>query len=165
MTFRSVAKEAGVTNGLIVHHFGTRAALMREALGHAARASIDRSVLEPADGDPIRIAASLPERVATAPADELFQFQLVLEAARNNDLIDDARATYDAYIHATQHALEHAGITRSPAFTRLVFAALDGLSLQQLLYDQPTATNEALEELYALLRLVADSDDPETTPT
>jgi AcrR family transcriptional regulator len=154
VTFRSVAREAGVTNGLIVHHFGTRAALMREALGHAALASIDTSVLEPAEGDPVRIASRLSERVASAPEEELFQFQLVLEAIRGSDLLEDARATYDAYIDATAHALEHAGIERSPAFTRLVFAALDGLSLQQLLYGDPAATTAALEELYALLRAV-----------
>jgi AcrR family transcriptional regulator len=156
VTFRSVAEEAGVTNGLIVHHFGTRDALMREALRHAARASIDTSLLEPTEGDPIRIASGLSERVAGAPADEIFQFQLVLEAVRRNDLLDEARATYDAYIDATEHALEHAGISRSRAFTRLVFAALDGLSLQQLVYGDATATTEALDELYGLLRSIAD---------
>ena len=158
VSFRSVAREAGVTNGLIVHHFGTRAALLREALGHAARSSIDTSVLEPGEGDPIRIASRLSERVSEASADELFQFQLVLEAIRRGDLLEDARATYEAYIAATGHALEHAGIDRSAAFTRLIFAALDGLSLQQLLSGQPERTDAALEELYELLRLVAGAD-------
>jgi AcrR family transcriptional regulator len=155
VSFRSVAREAGVTNGLIVHHFGTRAALLREALGAAARASIDVSVLEPAEGDPLRIASRLAERVSEGADDELFQFQLVLEAVRRGDHLDDARATYDAYLDATAHALEHAGIDASPALTRLVFAALDGLSLQQLLYADPERTEAALEELYEILRRLA----------
>jgi hypothetical protein len=33
----------------------------------------------------------------------------------------------------------------------LIFAALDGLSLQQLLYSDPVATDEALRELHELL--------------
>jgi len=155
VSFRAVAREAGVTNGLIVHHFGTRAALLREALGAAARASIDVSVLEPAEGDPLRIASRLSERVSDGADDELFQFQLVLEAIRRGDHLDDARATYQAYLDATAHALEHAGIHRSPAFTRLVFAALDGLALQQLLFGEPERTDAALEELYEILERVA----------
>jgi AcrR family transcriptional regulator len=161
ITFRSVAAEAGVTNGLIVHHFGTRSALVHEALAHAARHSIDLSMLEPPEGDPTRIAARLSERIASAASEELFQFQLVIEAVRGNEVIEDARAMYDTYLEATGQALEHAGIRRSPAFTRLIFAALDGLSLQQLLYSDPAATDEALHELHELLAEFASRDATE----
>ncbi len=38
---------------------------------------------------------------------------------------------------------------------RLVFAALDGLTLQQLIFDRPADTEAAVAELQALLRDLA----------
>ena len=38
---------------------------------------------------------------------------------------------------------------------RLVFAALDGLTLQQLLYDEPRRTEETISALRQMLALVA----------
>lgn len=48
----------------------------------------------------------------------------------------------------------------SPALMRLVFAALDGLVLHQLVLGEPEMTEAALEELRSLLRgLGADSEE------
>ena len=43
LTYRAVAQEAGVTHGLVVHHFGSRDALIEEALAHAVRQSLSSS--------------------------------------------------------------------------------------------------------------------------
>lgn len=42
-----------------------------------------------------------------------------------------------------------------PALVRLVFAALDGLMLQQLVFGRPADTEAAVAELQALLRTLA----------
>lgn len=48
------------------------------------------------------------------------------------------------------------------ALTRLVFAALDGLVLHQLVLGEPDVTDAALEELRSLLRLLdANGDGPQ----
>jgi hypothetical protein len=52
----------------------------------------------------------------------------------------------DAYAH------DRHGVERGRPFARLVFAALDGLVLQQLFFGSSEETEAALEELRALLR-------------
>lgn len=41
LTYRAVAKEAGVAHGLVAHHFGSRQALIEAALQHALDESAD----------------------------------------------------------------------------------------------------------------------------
>src|SRR3954452_8454336 len=45
LTYREVAAEAGVTYGLVSHHFGTREVLIQETLKHAFRQSLAVSFL------------------------------------------------------------------------------------------------------------------------
>jgi AcrR family transcriptional regulator len=45
LTYREVAAEAGVTYGLVHHHFGSRDALVQESLKHAVRESLSVSFL------------------------------------------------------------------------------------------------------------------------
>ncbi|MCX4531847.1 TetR/AcrR family transcriptional regulator [Streptomyces sp. NPDC002596] len=158
LTYRAVAEEAGVTHGLVVHHFGSRDALIEEALTHAVRTSLSSSALEPGTGKVTDFSTGLSEMVTADPDIQVFQYELLLESRRRPELLPPLRALYDEYFEATQREL-----TRilpgdaNPALMRLVFAALDGLVLHQLVFDEPTVTDAALEELRALLRLL-DTD-------
>ncbi|MDF6045618.1 TetR family transcriptional regulator [Streptomyces sp. JH14] len=158
LTYRAVAEEAGVTHGLVVHHFGSRDALIEEALAHAVRTSLSTSALEPGTGKVADFSAGLTEMVTADPDIQVFQYELLLESRRRPELLPPLRALYDEYFAAT-----HRELTRilpddaNPALMRLVFAALDGLVLHQLVFDEPTVTDAALEELRALLRLL-DAD-------
>jgi AcrR family transcriptional regulator len=158
LTYRAVAEEAGVTHGLVVHHFGSRDALIEEALTHAVRTSLRTSALEPGTGKVTDFSTELSEMVTADPDIQVFQYELLLESRRRPELLPPLRALYDEYFAATQREL-----TRilpgdaNPALMRLVFAALDGLVLHQLVFDEPTVTDAALEELRALLRLL-DTD-------
>lgn len=155
VTYRAVATEAGVTQGLVAHHFGTRADLIRATLDHAAGQSIERSELKPASGRVDDVARDLSKRVREDAGLEAFQFELALEARRNPDLAPAAKAIYERYLEATAEALDSVGVRASIDLARVVFAALDGLAFQQLLFDDPEATDRAIAALIGLLRPLA----------
>ncbi|MHC3473481.1 TetR/AcrR family transcriptional regulator [Streptomyces sp. 7R007] len=160
LTYRAVAQEAGTTHGLVVHHFGSRDALIEEALAHAVRTSLDTSALEPGTGETADFAAGVSQMVTVEPDKQAFQYELLLEARRRPELLPHLRTLYDEYFDATQRELTRMlpeGTGRPLA--RLVFAALDGLVLHQLVFGGPGTTDAAIEELRLLLRRLA-TDGP-----
>ncbi|WP_259407527.1 TetR/AcrR family transcriptional regulator [Streptomyces akebiae] len=167
LTYRAVAEEAGVTHGLVVHHFGSRDALIEEALAHTIRTSLDTSSLEPGTGKVTDFSTGLSEMVTADPDTQAFQYELLLESRRRPELLPQIRELYDEYFDAAQRELGRmlpAGADR--ALTRLVFAALDGLVLHQLVFDEPDVTERAVEELRVLLRLLhADGEGREDGAT
>jgi AcrR family transcriptional regulator len=163
LTYRAVAEEAGVTHGLVVHHFGSRDALIEEALAHTIRTSLSTSALEPGTGKVADFSTGLSDMVTAAPDTQAFQYELLLESRRRPELLPQLRALYDEYFDATQRELSRmlpAGADK--ALTRLVFAALDGLVLHQLVLGEPEVTDAALEELRSLLRLLDTDTDTDT---
>lgn len=157
VTFRSVAAEAGVTHGLASYHFGTREAMIHEALSWAVDHSIETTHLG-SNGDSLSgFAADLPKMVKDAPEEAIFQFDLLLRALRTPALLAEVRESYNAYIDAVEQSLHRMGIGNR-ALARLVFAALDGLTLQQLLYDDPRRTREAIRALQELLAHLIEGD-------
>ncbi|WP_405651252.1 TetR/AcrR family transcriptional regulator [Streptomyces sp. NBC_00019] len=155
LTYRAVAEEAGVTHGLVVHHFGSRDALIEEALAHTIRTSLNTSDLEPGTGRVADFSSGLSRMVTADPGTQAFQYELLLESRRRPELLPQLRALYDEYFDATQRELGRmlpSGADK--ALTRLVFAALDGLVLHQLVFDEPEVTDAALEQLRNLLRLL-----------
>ncbi|WP_217212862.1 TetR/AcrR family transcriptional regulator [Streptomyces sp. AC550_RSS872] len=155
LTYRAVAQEAGTTHGLVVHHFGSRDALIEAALEHAIRTSLDTSALEPGTGKISDFSAGVSDMVTADPDIQAFQYELLLEGRRRPELLPHLRALYDEYFDATYRELARmlpAGTDRP--LTRLVFAALDGLVLHQLVFGEPETTDAAIEELRALLRLL-----------
>ena len=158
VTFRSVAAEAGVTHGLASYHFGTRDEMIGEALSWATRRAIQQSDLD-ADAATIDAFASLvPQMIAEHPDESLFQFHLALAAINRPDLLAEVRASYEGYIRTVRESLERLGLGGDPALARVVFAAADGLSLQQLLFDNRAEIEDAVRALQRLLRALADRD-------
>jgi AcrR family transcriptional regulator len=160
LTYRAVAQEAGTTHGLVVHHFGSRDALIEEALAHAIRTSLSTSALEPGTGEVADFSVGVSDMVTADPDIQAFQYELLLEARRRPELLPQIRALYDDYFDATERELARMlpdGAGRP--LTRLVFAALDGLVLHQLVFGEPGTTDAAIEELRGLLRLLAADGD------
>ncbi|MES5820530.1 TetR family transcriptional regulator [Streptomyces sp. RG80] len=158
LTYRAVAEEAGVTHGLVVHHFGSRDALIEESLAYAVRTSLNVSDVEPGTGKVADFSVGLSEMVTSDPDTQAFQYELLLESRRRPELSAPLRELYDEYFDATGRELGRilpGGADR--ALTRLVFAALDGLVLHQLVFGEPEVTDAAVEELRNLLRLL-DAD-------
>lgn len=157
LTHREVGREAGVTYGLVGYHFGSRDALIHAAALKATEDAIARSDLVPSTGSLDDFAAGLA-KVSSEEADaQAFQYELACEARRTPILLEHARELYRQYFDAIAQALSQFGIASDSAMARVVFAALDGIVLQQLIFDDPEATSEAVATLRKILEAVADS--------
>ncbi|MER5453045.1 TetR family transcriptional regulator [Streptomyces sp. NPDC002766] len=157
LTYRAVAEEAGVTHGLVVHHFGSRDALIEEAVTHAIRTSLSSSALDIGTGRPSDFATGLTQMVESGPELQAFQYELLLEARRRPELLPHLRNLYEEYFEATRRELSRMlPGTVERGTSRLVFAALEGLVLHQLVFGEREVTEEALKELRTLLEGLAE---------
>jgi len=162
VTFRSVAAEAGVTHGLASYHFGTRESMIQEALTWAVRHSIEAAHLAPEGRRIDDFVTELPHAVTENADEAVFQFDLLLRALRSPALRDEVRKSYDDYIATVAQSLRGFGI-EGDVIARLVFATIDGLTLQQLLYDDEQRTSDALTELRRVLALLAARGDDDNS--
>ncbi|MEV6310086.1 TetR family transcriptional regulator [Streptomyces sp. NPDC051840] len=160
LTYRAVALEAGVTHGLVVHHFGSRDALIGEAVTHAIHSSLNSSTLDAGTGEPADFAAGLTDMVRSGPDLQAFQYELLLEARRTPELRPRLRSLYEEYFEATRRELERIlPGTVDRGTSRLVFAALEGLVLHQLVFGEEEVTEEALARLRSVLAGLAGEED------
>lgn len=161
VTYREVAEEAGVTYGLVSHHFGSRDALIEETLEHVFRSSIEVSFLQRDASGVDDFGRGLPEAISATEEQQVFEYEMGLEARRRPELLAELRAIYEDYVTLVERQLRAIGIDRERSFARLIFAILDGLVLQQVFFDRPEETRAGIEELRSLLRalIAADSDE------
>lgn len=152
LTFRAVAAEAGVTHGLASYHFRSREAMVAEALAWETEQSIKLSRLEPPSGRLEDLASEVSSLVARDPDGAAFQFAMALEGRKRPELQEHVRLLYDHYVEVVRESLAHSGIDADSTLARLVFAAIDGLVLQQLIYGDAKATQAALDRLREVLR-------------
>ncbi|MFG2934416.1 TetR/AcrR family transcriptional regulator [Streptomyces sp. NPDC048282] len=149
LTYRAVAAEAGVTHGLVAHHFGSRDVLLEQTLRWCVRRSIETSSLVPASGRLEDFAAKLPAFVAADPELQAFQYELKLESTRRPELRPHLDALYDAYRAAVREALVCFEVSADLA--EVVFAALEGLVFHQTTVGDPKPTEQGIEALRRLL--------------
>ncbi|WNM34729.1 TetR family transcriptional regulator [Streptomyces sp. Li-HN-5-11] len=149
LTYRAVAAEAGVTHGLVAHHFGSRDTLLEEALRWCVTRSIETSSLVPASGRLEDFAATLADFIAADPDVQAFQYELKLESSRRPELRHHVDLLYDTYRDAVREAL--ACFDVSQEMTEIVFAALEGLVFHQVTSGAPERTEESVDALRRLL--------------
>lgn len=154
LTYRAVAAEAGVTHGLVAHHFGSRDALIEEALELALTRSLDTAPLNPESGQLEDLGRALPSMVSDDPDLQAFQFELMLESRRRPEIRPLLVKLYAHYRQASRDGLARMGID-DPAIGDLVFAALDGLSFQQVTFGDVEHTERVIERLRDLLAPIA----------
>jgi AcrR family transcriptional regulator len=151
LTYRAVGAESGTTHALVSYHFGSRENLVREAARHASRKAVAASRLE-APESLESFAIELDAMTTEHAGVHAFLFELALESRRNPALRDDVQEQYDEYRRLTGEALAALDIDdEDGALSRLVFAAIDGLTLQQLLDGDAGATRSAVAALRRLL--------------
>jgi AcrR family transcriptional regulator len=159
LTYRRVAEAARTTHGLVSYHFGSRDALILEAAERANAESLEGTSLDAPPQRAEDFARELPERAARLADDHAFQFELAIEARRRPDLRDGVRERYDGYVASAREALRALDIDlgdEEEAASRLLFAAIDGLMLQQLVFEDPDRTRESLAVLQRLLAELQD---------
>lgn len=151
LTYRAVAKYAGVTYGLVSYYFGSRDAMIEEATRLATEEAIDRSRLAPASGSVRDFAAGVSRLLAEDPDAQAFQYELVCEARRSKPLLPAVKKMYENYVGVVSASLNKLGIEHDDALARVIFATLDGIVLQQLVYDDEKLTDESVEALQRVL--------------
>jgi AcrR family transcriptional regulator len=155
LTYRSVATEAGVTHGLVAHHFGSRDALLMATLQHSVQRSIDVTALRTESRTPDDFVRGFAEMVERDPDLHAFQYEVLLEARRSPEARRHAGELYASYRSATREGLAGLGIVDGP-LADLVFAALDGLVFQQVTVGSAAVTEGAVGALRRLLAAISD---------
>src|SRR3954453_16731019 len=150
LTIRSVAAEAGVSHGLGRHHFGSREQLVDEGFEDPARMSMSTGDLEPGTGDPADFSRALEDIVAEKPDVQAFQYEMAMEARRRPELLATNHAVHEQYRQPTERVLVRMGLADDPAVAHAVFAMLDGLVFQNVLFGNPV--EPAIEWLRTMLK-------------
>lgn len=155
VTYRAVAARAGVTHGLVRHHFGTREQLLNEAFRRAAQQ----------DSDGVRLKVDTIEEFASRFVDSfnaswerpVLQFDETTQAIRGALPMDNIRQQYEGYIDKVGQTFAAVGIHDPDGrVAALVFAALDGLALQHLIFREDQRTEHVLDALRDILTGLAD---------
>ena len=133
LTFRAVAAEAGVSHALITYFFPTRDHLIHEAM-RVASTNTAEATLDPARGLGLAaITEEFPRSIRAQLENQAFQYELTLEACRQPALYADAIELIEANLAALDRYLRSLGVATTPGLVRVIYAALDGLVLQELL--------------------------------
>ena len=136
VTHRSVAEEAGVPLGSLTYWFASKDDLLREALRlfveeEAARLRAVGAGLTD-DLAPEDIAERFAAVLDSSDGDEqLAQFELYLEAARNPALREAAEECFRAYEEVTVLALRAAGVEDAERTAAMFVSLADGLGLRR----------------------------------
>lgn len=153
VTHRSVAEEAAVPLGSLTYWFATKDDLLREALRRfvADEAERLRGIAEHlgSGADPAAIA----ERYATmleanAGPEQIAQFELYLEAARNPALRDIAEESFRAYEEVAVAALRAAGVADPERLAPLFVSLADGLGVRRMAAGTAPPVDAMLLELF-----------------
>lgn len=157
LTIRAVAAEAGVSHGLVRHHFGSRAALVEATLLRSVEIAIDASSLAPGSGAIDEISADLGAAVEEREEMLAFQWELLLEARRRPELMPHVTRMYDDYVAVVERELARAGLDDDPLAGRVMFAALDGLALQQVVFGHRERTDAGVALLHELFEALLEA--------
>lgn len=149
LTYRAVANEAGVSHGLVRHHFGTRAKLVEEALTFSVEESLKRSNMRVEKPSVDTFAQNLEALFDAEIEIQSFQYELLLESRRRPELQSAVAKYYAAYEAAIADQLHRLGVT-DEAFAEIVWFALDGLVFKQLVH--PGDVSDVLQRLRTLIR-------------
>lgn len=151
LTYRSVAAEAGVAHGLVRHHFGSIDALIEEALIACIAETRATISLDPPSGDPGDFARGLIESLQREPEAQLFQYEVMLESRRTEALQQPVESMLTLYKSVVRDGMRRMGLAADAASVELVYAALEGIVLQQAVRGETQGTDMAIDSLRRML--------------
>lgn len=139
LSHRAVAKEAGVTHGLVGHYFGSMTTLLAAAL--------DTVLARSMAADPVSIilrtappasAAELTDWILAQQELHVFEYEVLLAARDEPELVALAERLYEGYTESAARAFEAAGHPRPDEDVLLALtAAIDGIVLQSVSFRSP----------------------------
>lgn len=155
VTYRSLAQEAGVSHGLIAHHFGSIDNLLAAALELSIETSADVLDLRPSSNNIDAFARNLIQGVDELAHDLTFQYQIMLDARSSGDVGGRIRSLHHAYRDVLRESLAHIGAPNDSGTVELVYATLEGIIFHQLTYVESTNNELALQRLREHLLLAS----------
>jgi len=157
LTYRAVAEEAGVTHGLVRHHFGSRDALIVAATEYSLSPVLVASGVTESAGDLQSFAGGIPTMIEREQEMVAFQYEVMLESVRRPELRPAVKAMLEGLRGGIVADLRQRGLSVTPATGAMVTAALDGIVLQGLTLQDPKFVQSALRELRSLLAQLPSS--------
>lgn len=154
LTYRAVAAEAGVSHGLVRHHFGTRDQLVAEAMEYAIHTSLRDSNMLSEALTPDEFAGGIESLADREASIQSFQYELLLESRRRPELRPLAELHYRAYREAIARQLTRLGVV-DEALTELIWFTLDGIVFKQLVL--PEDVSPAVRRMRTLVAEAAGS--------
>jgi len=143
-TFEHVAREAGVSRGLLHYYFGTKEALLVEVVRRDAEhrvAVLDEPLAKAATVDDVLqvLVANLEDSVRNEPAFWLLLFELFTAGRRNPEIEREVAGLFNrtrGHVAEIFRAKEREGVLKlgddADAVVAFLFAVADGLALQML---------------------------------
>lgn len=152
LTLRAAASEAGLTHGMVRHHFGTRDNLIEAAMQYAIQNSLVGAMPAANGGAEPLLGDHVVEVALDTEGTFAFEREILNEALRRPELRPLAAQMYAQYEGAVGHQLATLGVTRTDAVV-LVAAAMDGLARRQMDLGDIAATERAVALMHHLIRL------------
>lgn len=153
-SYRAIAREAGLTHGLLNYYFGSRDRMLAEACMWALNTELREMQLQPG----ATWVEDFTRNVITMqPHDEdkhLFLNELVLDACRGGRRRKEVAHVYDEVFGVVKAALESSGVRATPALSRVVFSILAGLTVQHMAFRSPAKTRAGAAELLRIVDLL-----------
>jgi AcrR family transcriptional regulator len=143
-TFEHVAREAGVSRGLLHYYFGTKERLLVEVVRRDAEIRVARldeplGKAETADDVINVLVASLTDLIENEPAFFLLLYELFSAGRRNPEIQHEVGQLFDrtrSHVAEILEAKEHEGVLSlrydAEAIVAYLFAVADGFALQAL---------------------------------
>ena len=167
ITHRRVAEEAGVSRGAVTHHFGSRDAIVVEAFRYYIRIvashldeAMEKDSGEGLDGV-IEWMVRYQQREFLDPQLVLAEYELILFAARSEELGPEYRAWERSLIGSLAISLERAGFPNAMSAARLGIGVFRAFELECLTHPERKAgeLRERLHQLFTALHDSAASND------
>jgi len=160
-TFEHVAREAGVSRGLLHYYFGTKERLLVEVVRRDSEirvARLDEPLANAQSVDDVLqvLVASLTDLIDNEPAFFLLLYELFSAGRRNPEIQREVGQLFDrtrSHVAEILERKQHEGVLRlrhdAEAIVAYLFAAADGFALQAL--------SEPSRDISAALEAGADS--------
>jgi AcrR family transcriptional regulator len=156
LTYRAVAAEAGVSHGLVRHHFGSRDQLIAATLEFAVEESLRDTSMRVAATDATNFASGIESHARRSEDIEAFQYELLLESRRRPELRPYVERYYETYRTATQDRLLELGV-HDEELVEAIWFALDGMVLKQLTLGDGADIGRVLNRIRRLIAEASES--------